>query len=139
MAQSVQDIMTTDVVTIEASSTVREAAQQMQAQGLGDVLVARRGDVCGIVTDRDIAIRVVADGKDPGTTKVGEICSSELVALSPGESVEDAIGVVREQAVRRLPVLDAGRPVGIVSLGDLAMERDRASALADVSAAPPSS
>ncbi len=139
MAQSVQDIMTADVVTVEANSTVREAAQKMRAHGVGDVLVIRKGTVCGIVTDRDIAIRAVAEGKDTAKTNVGDICSAELVALSPDDSVEDATRIVREQAVRRVPVLDEGRPVGILSLGDLALERDPASALADVSAAAPSS
>lgn len=138
MAQSVQDVMTLDVLAVDAGSNVREAAQKMNAEGVGDVVVLRGGKVCGIVTDRDITVRVVAEGNDPTKTKVGDICSAEVVAISPNDSVEEAVTMVREHAVRRIPVVDdGGTPVGIVSLGDLAMLRDPSSALADVSAAPP--
>lgn len=139
MAQSVKDIMTTDVVTVEAKSTVREAAQQMKAHGVGDVLVIRDGSACGIVTDRDISIRAVADGKDPAKTTVGDIRSAELVALSPRDSVEDATRIVREQAVRRSPFSTAvGRSASCRSATS-PWSADPTSALAEVSAAAPSS
>jgi CBS domain-containing protein len=89
-----------------------------------------------LLTDRDIAIRVVAEGLDPKTTKVGDVASLGLTSLTPDDSVDQAVRLMRERAVRRLPIVEGGKPVGIVSLGDLAMERDPDSALADISAAP---
>jgi CBS domain-containing protein len=88
------------------------------------------------VTDRDIVVRALAEGRDPAATPIGEICSSELHAVPPGDSVAAAMRVMRENAVRRLPVVKDGRLVGILSLGDLAKLRDRDSVLADVCAAP---
>lgn len=136
MTQLIKEVMTTSPVTLEATDTVRSAATKMREADIGDVVVLRNGSVCGIVTDRDITIRAVADGKDPDTVKIGDISSVNVVALSPDDSVDDAVRIMREKALRRLPVVDGGRPVGIVSIGDLAMERDQGSALADISAAP---
>lgn len=101
------------------------------------MLVVDGGAVTGIVTDRDIAIRAVAEGADPDTTKVNDVCSATLTRLTVDQTVEDAVRIVRERAVRRIPVVQDGRPAGIVSIGDLAIERDERSALVDVSAAPP--
>ena len=82
--------------------------------------------------------RALAEGADPNTTAVGDICSRELTTLKPTDSVGQAVRLMREKAVRRLPVVeDTGWVVGIVSIGDLAVDRDRRSALADISAAPP--
>ena len=91
----------------------------------------------GILTDRDIVVRAVADGLDVTATHAGDVVSRELVLLSPEDTVERAISLMREHAVRRIPVVDGDRPVGIVSIGDLALERDQESALAEISAAPP--
>jgi CBS domain-containing protein len=93
--------------------------------------------VCGIVTDRDVTVRVVAEGRPPETTELKEICSRDLATLAPDDTVEEAVRVMRDKALRRLPILDGGRPVGIVSLGDLAVEHDPDSALAAISTAPP--
>jgi CBS domain-containing protein len=81
-------------------------------------------------------VRVVAEGKDPNSTTVGDVATTDLHTLSPDDSVEDAIALVREHNVRRVPVVEGAKPVGIVSIGDLALERDKDSALADMSAAP---
>lgn len=121
---------------MDAGTALVEAAKAMDEKCIGDVLVMQDGRLCGIVTDRDIAIRAVARGASPTTTKLGDICSRELVMLRPGDAIDDAIARMREHALRRMPVVDDGRPVGIVSLGDLACERDRQSALGDISAAP---
>jgi CBS domain-containing protein len=94
------------------------------------------GKVWGIVTDRDITIRVTAHAIDPTTATVGDICSGEVVTMSPDDSVDDAVRLMREKAIRRIPIVEDGKPVGIISLGDLALMKDRHSALADVSAAP---
>jgi CBS domain-containing protein len=101
------------------------------------VVVLDGQKVCGIVTDRDIVVRAVADGLDPRVTKLADICSRDLTTLSPENDVGTAVRLMREYAVRRLPVVKDGRPVGILTLGDLAIEEDSESALADVSGAPP--
>jgi CBS domain-containing protein len=99
------------------------------------VIVLDNGTVCGILTDRDIAIRLVAQDK-PGSTPVAEIVSDdEVLTVAPDTPLGQAVQLLRSKAVRRLPVVQQGHAVGIVSLGDLAMERDQDSALADVSAA----
>lgn len=135
-AQQIKDVMTENPVTMQVTDTVRAAATRMREADIGDVVVMRDGSVCGILTDRDITVRAVAEGNDPDTMKIGEICSAELASVSAEDSVDDAVRIMREKAVRRLPVVEAGKPVGIVSIGDLAMERDQGSALADISAAP---
>jgi CBS domain-containing protein len=135
--QSVEEVMSRDPLTISASSSIAEAARLMREGDTGAMIVVdEQESVEGILTDRDIAIRAVADERDPSDTRVGEIASTDLDTLSPGSSVKDAVRLMREQAVRRLPVVDSGRPVGIVSIGDLAEERDPASVLAEISRAP---
>lgn len=137
MAQAVKDVMTKDPVAYDATATAQEAAAAMRDHDMGAVIVQRDGKVCGIVTDRDIVVRAVAEGRAPETVKLGDICSRDLTAVSPGETLAEAVKIMREKALRRLPVIDGGgRAVGVLSIGDLAMERDSGSALADISAAP---
>ena len=135
MAKTVSDVMTRDPATVESSRPVQEAARLMRDNDTGALIVLRDGTVAGIVTDRDITVRVVADGKG-GETPVQEACSPDLNAVAPDTSLEQAVQVMRSNAVRRLPVVESGKAVGILSLGDLAMEKDQGSALADISAAP---
>jgi CBS domain-containing protein len=137
VAKTIQDVMTTDPITLQASDTVRDAAQAMREADVGDVIVLQGDKVCGILTDRDIVVRAVADGRDPASVKVADVCSPELTCVSAGDSVDDAIRIMRDMSIRRLPVVDGGRAVGIVTIGDLAVDRDPGSALADISAAPP--
>jgi CBS domain-containing protein len=135
MAQTVADVMTRDPATVERTDTAAEAARRMAAHDAGDVVVLDNGTVCGIVTDRDIAIRLVAQER-PADTPVAEIASdTDVLTVSPDTPLDQAVKLIRARSVRRLPVVQAGRVVGIVSLGDLAIERDPDSALADVSAA----
>jgi CBS domain-containing protein len=137
MAQSVREIMTPNPKAMPAESSVVDAARVIRDEDIGDVIVLKDDEICGIVTDRDIVVRAVAEGREPSQVKLEEICSSDLTTLSPSDTVEEAIRRMREKAIRRLPVVENGKPVGIVSLGDLAMERDPESALADISEAPP--
>ncbi|MBW3668028.1 MAG: CBS domain-containing protein [Actinobacteria bacterium] len=137
MAQTLKDLMTPNPLTVSRDTPVEQAARHMRDDGIGDVIVTDGETVCGIVTDRDIVVRAIAEGRDPANTTVGEICSSDLVTLSPDAGVEEAVTLMRERALRRLPIIENGRPVGVVSIGDLAIERDEQSALADISAAPP--
>lgn len=137
--QSIREVMTAAPETVATGSTLAEAARKMREIDAGAMVVMdEKGKVSGIVTDRDIAVRAVAEGKDPSATTVGEVASTNLATLSPADTVVEAVKLMREKAVRRLPVVEGGKAVGIVSIGDLAVERDRTSLLADISAAEPS-
>jgi CBS domain-containing protein len=136
MAQFVKDVMTSNPVSLSPDATAAEAAQQMRDHDTGAILIAEGDKLHGIVTDRDIVVRGVAEGKDPDDCRTGDIGTSNPVTLSAEQPVEEAISILREHKVRRIPVVDGNKPVGIVSIGDLALARDRESALADISAAP---
>jgi CBS domain-containing protein len=135
MAQ-IRDVMTSDPACVGPHASATEAARRMRELDSGAILVTEGDELRGLVTDRDIVVRAVADGRDPAQVEVSEICSSELEALSPDDDVERAVQVMRERHVRRIPVVEGGHPVGIVSIGDLALARDERSALADISRAP---
>lgn len=137
MAQYLRDIMTQRPVTVQATDTVTAAARSMRDGNIGDVVVLEEDRIQGILTDRDIVVRVLAEGRDPAQTTVGEICSRELTTLSPSDAIGKAVKIMRDKAIRRLPVVEGERPVGIVSLGDLAVESDPESVLGAISAAPP--
>jgi CBS domain-containing protein len=137
MQRTVEEIMTRDPRTVDASDTIVEAARTMNEADIGDVVVVDDGDVQGIVTDRDIVVRAIAEGRDPQSTRVSDVCTTGIDTIEPGASVDDALRKMREGDIRRLPVVQDGRPVGIVSLGDLAVEREPDSTLADISAASP--
>jgi len=109
----------------------------MRDADIGNVIVTDNGHICGIVTDRDITIRGVAEARNIASLTLGDICSRELTTLSPQDSVEDAVRLMREKAIRRLPVVEGGKPIGVVSLGDLAVTQDHRSALGNISAAAP--
>jgi CBS domain-containing protein len=137
MAQSIREVMTADPRTVESGATVAEAAREMRDGDVGSVVVLENGKVAGVVTDRDIAVRVVAEGRDPDATRVSEAATMDPVTLTVDQTVEDAIRLVRDKDVRRILVVQDGRPAGVVSLGDLAIERDTESALADIASEPP--
>ena len=137
-AQSVGDIMTRPPRTLDATASVMDAATLMREGDFGGVVVVEEGRLCGIVTDRDIVVRVLATGDDPLDVRVGDVCSRILTTVSESDGIGDAVRRIRAKAVRRLPVLDDdGKLVGIVSLGDLALARDPKSTLGDISAATP--
>jgi len=136
MAQLIRDVMTPDPLCLDANTTVREAAEQMRAHDIGDVLVTEDRSLRGIVTDRDIVVRCVAEGRDPSDVTLGSLCSTELATLSPEDEVGDAVRLMTSKSVRRIPVIQNQRPVGIVSLGDLAIELDQRSALGHISSSP---
>ena len=136
MPNFVAEVMTKNPETLPATATVAEAAQIMRDKNIGDVIVLEGDAVCGIVTDRDIVIRGLAEGGDV-QTKLGDICSKDLTTLDVDAKIGDAVKLMEEKAVRRLPVVEDGKPIGIVTLGDLSLVWDRDSALSQVSAAPP--
>lgn len=137
MARSIRDLMNSNPISMPMTSTVAEAARKMRDADIGDVIVLEDSQLCGIVTDRDIVVRAIAEGRDPAKVKLGDICSRDMTTLSPTDTVEDAVRLMRDKAIRRLPVVEKGKPVGVVSLGDLAVSQDPHSALGDISAAPP--
>ena len=134
---TVRDVMTQNPTTLSAETTVVDAASTMKREDIGNVIVLDGDRVAGIVTDRDIAVRVVAENRDPSATQLRQIASADVATVSPSDGVERAVNLMRERAVRRLPVVEDGKPVGIVALGDLAVDRQPDSALADISAADP--
>jgi CBS domain-containing protein len=137
MGQQIKDVMTPGAVSCGIRDTVADAARVMKQEAIGDVLVLDDGQLCGMVTDRDIVVRVIAEGRDPETTALGDICSSDVLTVRPDDSATHAVQLMTERAVRRIPIVDGDKIVGIVTMGDLAVERDERSALAAVSAAPP--
>lgn len=137
MAQRIRNVMTTDPTTLPQDATVADAARRMRDEDIGDVLVVRDGELSAILTDRDIAVRVVAEDRVPSETRLNEVASKDIATLSPDDTIADAVRIMGSRALRRVPVVEDGRPVGIVSIGDLAVDRDTGSALADISAAEP--
>ena len=139
MGQQVKEIMTGQPTTLDKDASLADAARLMRDQGIGDVIVVEGDNAEGIVTDRNIVIRGIAEGADPNTTRLGQVASGDLTSVAPDDPVERAVELMRDKAVRRLPVLEGGKPVGVLSIGDLAIERDPSSALADISEEPPGS
>lgn len=137
MAEQIRDVMTEDLVALPVDATVVEASREMDRRDIGDVLVVEGERLVGMVTDRDIVVRAVAQGRDPNEIRVGDIATTDIQTLSPDADLGEAVAIMRQAAVRRVPVVDGDRPVGIVSIGDLAIEVDEGSALADISAAEP--
>ncbi|MFF7202614.1 CBS domain-containing protein [Streptomyces sp. NPDC008141] len=135
MAQRVRDVMTAGVAAVRPDASLVEAARLTRTLNVGDVLVADGDRIVGVVTDRDIAVRAVADGVDPVTVGAESVCTADPVCIDPGAEVSTAVHLMRTHAVRRLPVVEDGRPLGMVSIGDLAVAQDPESALADISMA----
>jgi len=133
----VGEVATTHLITVNPDEFVADAATKMKEADVGDVVVAEDGRLIGILTDRDIVVRVLAEHLDPEKTKVADIASTDVRTLRPEDGVEKAVEVMRESAVRRIPVVDDdGQLKAIVSIGDLAIREDPKSVLADISKAP---
>lgn len=133
---TLKQFMSTELTLLPHDVTASDAARKMRDADVGNVLVTRDGGIHGIVTDRDLVVRCLADGKDPAKISLDELCSKELVMLSPESEANEAVKLMREKAIRRIPVVEGKKPVGIVSLGDLAERLDGASALGAISSAP---
>ncbi|MFI5836407.1 MULTISPECIES: CBS domain-containing protein [Micromonospora] len=134
---TVGEFMTTRLVTMDGNDTLAAAAQEMRDSAIGDVVVTDGDNVVGIVTDRDITVRGVAEDRNPATTRLNEITSKDVVTVSQNDDAVAAADLMRTYAVRRLPVTEDGRLIGLVSMGDLAVEREPQSVLADISADDP--
>lgn len=136
--REIREVMTAAPGAIRTTDTVQEAARLMRTKDIGDVLVEDdQGMLAGIITDRDVAIRATAEGADPKTTKVEGIFTHDITALAPTDTVHDAVRLMRARDVRRLPVVEGGKAIGIISLGDISVETAPGSILADISTATP--
>jgi CBS domain-containing protein len=120
MGTSIKEVMTSEVKACEPDTTVAEAAKVMAKEDVGPVPIVEEGRLTGIVTDRDIVVRVVAEGRDPSSTTVGEIASRDVVTVSPDDDLDTALKHLAQNQVRRIPVVDGGRLVGIVAQADIA-------------------
>ena len=126
MAKSVRDAMTQDPRSIGASASVVEAARLMREQHIGSLPVTEDERLVGMITDRDITTRVVAESAAPETTSVGDVYSRDLISVEPDNGLDDALQLMARHQVRRLPVVENGRLVGMVAQADIALkENDR--------------
>jgi CBS domain-containing protein len=120
MGTSIKEVMTSDVKACEPNTTVADAAKVMAKEDVGPVPIVEEGRLTGLVTDRDIVVRVVAEGRDPSSTTVGEIASRDLVTVSPDDDLDTALKQLAQKQVRRIPVVEGDRLVGIVAQADIA-------------------
>jgi CBS domain-containing protein len=125
MAQ-VRDVMTANPKTCSTDASVADAAKAMAKEDVGPIPVVDGERLVGILTDRDIVVRVVAEGRDPQTTTVGEVATSGPTSVAPDEELDRALQLLAEQRVRRLPVVEGERLVGIVAQADIARQGDDA-------------
>lgn len=118
-----KDVMTRNVEVISPDATIREAASKMKSLDVGPLPVCDGRRVLGMVTDRDLTVRATAEGRDPNTTRVREVMTSEVITSFEDDDVKDAAKLMQKEQIRRLLVLDRDKQLaGIVSIGDLAVE-----------------
>jgi len=133
----IKDVMTQDVFTLSPEATVKDVADKMKEFNVGAIPIVENNRPVGIITDRDIVLRTVSKNKNPADVKAFEIMSSDLVFGSPDMDVDDAAALMSRYQIRRLPVVDRDRLVGIVALGDLAahphLADEAGEALSDIS------
>jgi signal-transduction protein with cAMP-binding, CBS, and nucleotidyltransferase domain len=134
MDAKVRDVMTAGPIGVDYHQSIGETARTMRDWGVGAVLVVSNESLYGLVTDRDLVIRAVAETR-AADEPVGPLSSGNLIGVNADANVSEAARLMREHAVRRLPVIEDGQVAGLVSLGDLALRDDRASALAQLSRA----
>jgi CBS domain-containing protein len=116
----VEDVMVKEVITIDENSTVKEAAEIMNKFEIGCLIAVRKGKAMGIITERDLLKRVVAEARDANKTKVKDVMSSPLVVVEPSMDLEEAVRLMFQMKIKKLPVVDGKRLVGLVSLTDIA-------------------
>jgi len=133
----VRDVMTSQVSWVAPTATVVEAAKMMQRENVGSVPVCEQDRLVGIVTDRDIIVRGIATDKNPGNLPISDIMSTQMVTVTPEMDIHEAADLMSRSQIRRLPVIQGGKLVGIVALGDVAVEKihvnEAGEALSDIS------
>jgi CBS domain-containing protein len=126
MGKDIREVMTSNPRTIEADKPVADAAKLMRDEDVGLAPVVEGHRLVGTLTDRDIAIRVVAEGKDPASTPVRVVASTEVVTVNPEQDLDEALGLMAQHQVRRVPVVEQdGRLVGVVAQADIARQADK--------------
>ena len=118
MPQVVRDLMTPDPTILATTRTVTEAARRMRDEDVDVVLVQENGVVCGVLRDRDIVVRMIAEERDTDGTTLGEICTEELLTAAPGDDVDELVARMQERGIRGVPVLDGDEAVGVLSITD---------------------
>ena len=121
MAKSVRDAMTGEARSLAASASVVEAARLMREQDIGSLPITEDEQLVGMITDRDITTRVVAEAADPMQTSIGEVYSRDLISVEPDQELDEALKLMARHQVRRLPVVENGKLVGIVAQADIAL------------------
>ncbi|MDI6847421.1 MAG: CBS domain-containing protein [Candidatus Bathyarchaeia archaeon] len=116
----VEDVMVKEVMTIDENSTVKEAAEVMNKFEIGCLIAVRKGKAMGIITERDLLERIVAKAKDANKTKVKDVMSSPLIVVEPDVGLEEAVKLMFQMKIKKLPVVDGKRLVGLVTLTDIA-------------------
>jgi CBS domain-containing protein len=125
MGQSIKDVMTSDPCTVDADKSVAYAAKMMRDEDVGLAPIVEGDKLIGMLTDRDIAIRVVAEERNPDQVTVVEVASKQVVTIDPQQDLAEALRIMAEHQVRRLPVVEEdGRLVGVVAQADVAREGD---------------
>jgi CBS domain-containing protein len=122
MGKSVKDAMTSEVKTASPSQPLTDVARLMKQEDVGSVPVVDGDRLVGVVTDRDIVVRGIADGSDPHAVKAGDIASRDVVTVRPDDDLDEVLRLMAQHQVRRLPVVDDGRLVGVVAQADVAQE-----------------
>lgn len=125
MGQSIKDVMTSNPCTIDAEKSIAYAAKMMRDEDVGLAPIVESSKLIGMLTDRDIAIRVVAEGRNPDQVTVGEVASKQVVTIDPQQDLDEALRIMAKHQVRRLPVVEEdGTLVGVVAQADIAREGD---------------
>jgi CBS domain-containing protein len=125
MSKRIREVMTSSLETVEPGEPATEAARLMKKANAGLIPVVQDGQLLGTVTDRDIVLRVIAEGKNPASTTVGEIASAEIVTVAPEQDLDEALHLMAKHQVRRLPVVENGRLIGVLAQADVAREGDQ--------------
>jgi len=123
-AMKVREIMSTEIKKATPDNTLNDIAAMMRDEDVGALPVVQDGEVRGIVTDRDIVVRAIAEGKEPSTTTVQEVLSEDLESVEPDDDVEEAADLMASHQIRRLPVVEDGKLIGMVSLGDISVKHE---------------
>src|SRR5205823_429828 len=124
----ISEIMTTDIKKATPDNTLADIAAMMRDEDIGALPVVQDGELRGIVTDRDIVVRAIAEGKEPSTTTVQEVLSEEVESVEPDDDIEEAADVMAAHQIRRLPVVEDGKLIGMVSLGDISVKHEEGTA-----------
>lgn len=136
--QTVSSVMTAFPITLPEDAKLTTAARAMRDNSVGAVMVVNDGRLCGLITDRDIVVRAIAARNDDfAAVPISDACTRDPSTVHPDDDVDTAVELMRDRAVRRAPVVKDGKPVGMVSLGDLAVKRGDMPIVADICAVPP--